>query len=56
MALSTFRWAIIDDDETTIVCAQDIEEAIEEAGYPSQPNAVVRLGYAEWDSELQTYK
>lgn len=57
MALSIFRWAIIEDDQTTIVCAECIDDAIHEGcSYPYQPNAVIRIGLAKWNDEEQRYE
>ena len=55
MGLTTFRWAVITDDDTETVCAETVYDVLEETGY-DQPNAIVRLGFAEWDEDEQRYK
>ena len=55
MGLSTYRWAVIDDDETTIVCAETIDEVIDEVKI-YQPTAIIRLGFAKWNDEKREYE
>ena len=55
MGLSTFRWIVVDDDETETVCAETIQEVVDQID-TCQPNAIIRVGFAKWNNEKQEYE
>ena len=55
MGLSTFRWAVVSENETKIVCCETVDDAAAEAE-DYQPVAIVRLGFAQWNDEKRCYE